>query len=33
MTKLNEYFDNELSAQEQLEVQMWLAEHGENPDP
>ena len=32
MTKLNEYFDNELSAQEQLEVQMWLAEHGDNPD-
>lgn len=32
MTKLNKYFDNELSAQEQLEVQMWLAEHGGNPD-
>ena len=32
MTKLNKYFDNELSAQEQLEVQMWLAEHGDNPD-
>ena len=31
MTKLNEYFDNELSAQEQLEVQMWLAEHGGQP--
>ena len=25
MTKLNEYFENKLSAQEQLEVQMWLA--------
>ena len=32
MTKLNEYFDNELSAQEQLEIQMWLAEHGDSPD-
>lgn len=32
MTKLKEYFDGELSAQEQLEVQMWLAEHGGNPD-
>ena len=32
MTKLNEYFENKLSAQEQLEVQMWLAENGYNPD-
>ena len=28
MTKLNEYFENKLSAQEQLEVQMWLAASG-----
>ena len=32
MTKLNEYFENKLSTQEQLEVQMWLAENGYNPD-
>lgn len=32
MNKLKEYFDGELSAQEQLEVQMWLAEHGDSPD-
>ena len=32
MTKLTEYFDDKLSAQEQLEIQMWLAEHGGNPD-
>ena len=32
MTKLNEYFENKLSAHEQLEVQMWLAENGYNTD-